>query len=96
MLDKQNYMSLTNIFSKVSEADIEEMFAYADKDKDDKISYTEFQVMINPPKPPTEPQPCLPPAPAVKRVTINTGEKDKELVDIIDEGKDKNEVAVNI
>ena len=79
----------------MSEADIEEMFAYADKDKDDKISYTEFQVMINPPKPPTEPQPCLPPAPAVKRVTIKTSEDEKELVNIIDEVQDKNEAAVN-
>ena len=37
----------------VSEEDIE-MFKYADKDCDGKISYSEFQVMINPPKLPPE------------------------------------------
>ena len=49
------------------------MFSFADKNKDGKISYTEFQAMINPPnppKPPTEAQPQM--VGAVKRVTINT------------------------
>ena len=59
------------------------MFSYADKDKDGKISYLEFQAMINPPKPPTEPTTSLTPTP-VKRVTIKTTDKDEELVDIID------------
>ena len=44
---------------KVSEEDIEEMFNFADKDGDGKISYTEFQIMINPPKPPEPPKPTL-------------------------------------
>ena len=70
-------------FPQVDEEDIEEMFSYADKDKDGKISYLEFQAMINPPKPPTEPAPSLTPTP-VKRVTIKTTEKDEDLVDIID------------
>ena len=35
------------------------MFTFADKDGDGKISYTEFQVMINPPKPPEPPRPTL-------------------------------------
>ena len=35
------------------------MFTYADKDGDGKISYTEFQIMINPPKPPEQPRPTL-------------------------------------
>ena len=35
------------------------MFIYADKDGDGKISYTEFQIMINPPKPPEPPRPTL-------------------------------------
>jgi Ca2+-binding EF-hand superfamily protein len=43
----------------VSEEDIEEMFTFADKDGDGKISYTEFQIMINPPKPPEQPRPTL-------------------------------------
>ena len=57
------------------------MFAYADRDKDGKISYTEFQAMINPPKPPTtEPTQCLSPAQTVKKVTIKT--MDNDLMDI--------------
>ena len=43
----------------MSEEDIEEMFAFADKDCDGKISYTEFQIMISPPKPPEAPRPTL-------------------------------------
>ena len=43
----------------MSEEDIEEMFTYADKDGDGKISYTEFQIMINPPKPPEPPRPTM-------------------------------------
>ena len=35
------------------------MFTFADKDGDGKISYTEFQIMINPPKPPEPPKPTL-------------------------------------
>ena len=35
------------------------MFLYADKDNDGKISWTEFQTMINPPKPPEPPKPSL-------------------------------------
>ena len=34
----------------MSEDDIDEMFNFADKDKDGKISFLEFQIMINPPK----------------------------------------------
>ena len=37
-------------FVKVSEDDIEEMFHFADKDQDGRISYGEFQVMVTPPK----------------------------------------------
>ena len=39
--------------------DIEEMFSYADKDGDGKINWSEFQVMINPPKPPEPEKPTL-------------------------------------
>lgn len=45
---------MTNLPEKVSEDDIEEMFSFADKDKDGKISFNEFQLMINPPKIETE------------------------------------------
>ena len=40
-------------------ADIDSMFSYADKDCDGKISWQEFQTMINPPKPPEPPKPTL-------------------------------------
>ena len=63
---------------KVSEEEIEEMFTFADKDKDGKISYTEFQTMMNPPKPPTDT-----PTP-VKRVTINLSESDSMTEPLIE------------
>ena len=44
---------------KVPVEDIEEMFSYADQDCDGKISWSEFQIMINPPKPPETPKPTL-------------------------------------
>lgn len=34
----------------MSEDEVGEMFSFADKDNDGKISYLEFQTMINPPK----------------------------------------------
>ena len=63
---------MSEIILQVSEEDIEEMFTYADKDCDGKISYLEFQAMINPPKPPPETQMFH--TPPVKRVTIQTKE----------------------
>ena len=39
------------MLNQVSEDDIEEMFKFADKDKDGKISFIEFQLMITPQKP---------------------------------------------
>ena len=68
---------------QVSEEDIEEMFTFADKDCDGKISYTEFQFMINPPKPPPEPQPLILKAPAVKRVNIQTIELETESCETV-------------
>ena len=47
-------MMMRNLPEKVSEEDIEEMFSYADQDRDGKLSYSEFQVMINP-LPPLQP-----------------------------------------
>ena len=35
------------------------MFDFADKDGDGRISWKEFQIMINPPKPPEPPKPSL-------------------------------------
>ena len=64
--------------SKVSEEEIEEMFTFADKDKDGKISYPEFQLMMSPPKPLTDT-----PTP-VKRVTINLAENDSMTEPLIE------------
>ena len=50
---------MKNLPIPVSEEDIDEMFTYADNDKDGKISYKEFQTMINPPKPPQPPKPSI-------------------------------------
>ena len=44
---------------QVPDKDIEEMFSYADKDGDGKINWSEFQVMINPPKPKEPEKPTL-------------------------------------
>ena len=43
----------------VEEEDIEEMFAFADKNQDGHLSYSEFQVMVNPPPPPKVPKPHI-------------------------------------
>ena len=50
-------MIMRSLPEKVADTDIEEMFAFADKDGDDKLSFDEFQIMINPPEPPEEPRP---------------------------------------
>ena len=44
---------------QVPQEDIDMMFDFADKDGDGKISWKEFQIMINPPKPPEPPKPSL-------------------------------------
>ena len=53
-------MMMRNLPEKVREEDIDAMFSYADKDGDGKLSYSEFQVMINPPAPLDLPGPDLP------------------------------------
>ena len=67
------YKVSKNIF-QVSEDDIEEMFTFADKDKDGKISFMEFQMMINPPKLESEILQSKNKDP-VKKVTILTSEE---------------------
>ena len=49
------------------------MFVFADKDCDGKISYKEFQSMINPPKPPPE-HLNTQPAHSMKKLTFRTPE----------------------
>ena len=77
---------------KVSEEDIEEMFKFADKDRDGKISFIEFQTMIKPQKP-VESNNNLALVPnshkdgeIVKKVTIMT---DEDLQENTDTTRDK-------
>jgi len=56
---KDFFHVMLNLPVEVSEVDIEEMFTYADQDRDGRISYDEFQTMINPPKPPEPPKPTM-------------------------------------
>ena len=80
-ITKKNFFHMmSNLPEVVSEEDIEEMFTYADKDGDGKISYTEFQVMISPPKPPTvtPSQRKL----SKKKVTIQTQKPDQEILSV--------------
>ena len=51
------FMIMRSLPEKVPDKEIEEMFAFADKDGDEKLSFAEFQIMINPPLPPEEPKP---------------------------------------
>ena len=48
---------MRNLPEKVSDEEIEQMFSFADANNDGKISYDEFQIMINPPKPSERPKP---------------------------------------
>ena len=41
---------------QVADSEIDEMFSYADADHDGRINWSEFQTMINPPKPAAIPQ----------------------------------------
>ena len=50
---------MKNLPIEVSEDEIEDMFAAVDKNKDDKISYREFQKMINPPDIPQAAKPYV-------------------------------------
>ena len=58
-MNKEDFFHMMrNLPEKVSDEEIEEMFSFADVDNDGKISYDEFQIMINPPKPSEKPKPC--------------------------------------
>jgi len=39
---------MRNLPVPVNEEDIDQMFEFADKDKDGRINYSEFEIMINP------------------------------------------------
>ena len=66
----------------VEDADIEEMFQFADQDGDGKLSYQEFQVMINPPAPPEQPKPHISDLGMPEQVSL-TESQDKGVINII-------------
>jgi len=59
-LTKEDFVHIMkNLPVPVDDEDIEEMFEFADKNKDGKLSYKEFKVMVNPPEPPAVPKPHI-------------------------------------
>jgi len=57
-MEKKDFLEMMQCLPvQVDIQEAEEMFSYADKDRDNKISWTEFQTMINPPPPPKPPTP---------------------------------------
>merc|ERR1711915_899184 len=59
-LTKEDFTHIMkNLPVAVPDEDIEEMFDYADKDKNGKLSYKEFEVMIRPRAPPARPKPHI-------------------------------------
>merc|ERR1711892_1010269 len=48
---------MKNLPVQVADEDIEEMFEFADKDKDGELSYSEFLLMVDPPALPEVPKP---------------------------------------
>jgi len=77
-LDKKDFKHMMmNLPEEVCEEDIEEMFTYADNDGDGRISYTEFRIMINPPKPPEPPRPTL--ADLARKTRVEKRKEPEEL-----------------
>lgn len=57
-IEKKDFLAMMQLLPiPVDPAEAEEMFDFADKDKDSKIGWEEFQIMINPPPPPKPPTP---------------------------------------
>lgn len=57
-MEKKDFMEMMQLLpTPVDPLEAEEMFNFADKDRDGRISWDEFQIMINPPPPPKPPTP---------------------------------------
>jgi len=57
-IERKDFLEMMqNLPEPVDPEVAEEMFDFADKDKDKKIGWEEFQIMINPPPPPKAPTP---------------------------------------
>ena len=59
MKKKDFVFMMTNLPTHVEDWEAEEMFDFADKNKDGELSYKEFLIMINPPPPPVQPKPHI-------------------------------------
>jgi len=59
MKKKDFIFMMTNLPTHVEDWEAEEMFDFADKNKDGELSYKEFLIMINPPPPPVQPKPHI-------------------------------------
>jgi len=59
-LTKEDFTHIMkNLPVSVSDEDIEDMFDFADKDKNGKLSYKEFEMMVKPQTPPELPKPHI-------------------------------------
>lgn len=57
-MEKKDFLEMMQLLpTPVDPLEAEEMFNFADKDRDGRISWEEFQIMINPPPPPKPPTP---------------------------------------
>merc|ERR1719347_697261 len=57
-IEKKDFLEFMQLLpTPVDPEEAEEMFDFADKDKDCRISWDEFQIMIRPPPPPKPPPP---------------------------------------
>lgn len=57
-IEKKDFLEMMQLLpTPVDPLECEEMFNFADKDRDGRISWDEFQIMINPPPPPKPPTP---------------------------------------
>ena len=59
MKKKDFIFMMTNLPTHVEDWEAEEMFDFADKNKDGELSYKEFLIMITPPAPPVQPKPHI-------------------------------------
>ena len=59
MKKKDFIFMMTNLPTHVEDWEAEEMFDFADKNKDGELSYKDFLIMINPPAPPVQPKPHI-------------------------------------
>jgi len=92
-IEKKDFLEMMQLLpTPVDPEEAEEMFDFADKDRDCKISWDEFQIMINPPPPPKPPTPhramlaatFLPPTEKIQEAEEPTSKPEEEDADAAD------------